>query len=270
MPPVRETLEMLQGEARNFDTKNHVSYLSEALQCTLNTSDPVAALKLLDAMWGSPFASGGEPQETLNDIGRWLETRLYREPEATHQAIAWELGWLRRFAKTAVATATHARDPRPSRRDKPIQEFGSRIDRIEQRRAEAALAHRQLLLERAASPPPLPPPPPTQLPAAFQVEFVDFKDARQARQTARKRAKEGKPTKERWIGLRPIDPTLAALAVGLVSSVSLVDGFDALFDVNQNAFYVTALEERDGKKVVTAIALRPSSAQGDRIQEIRP
>jgi hypothetical protein len=254
MEAPRATLRQLQAAARSFNTKNHVSYLAEALQCLRETEDPVAALRLLHAMCGSPFASRADQRAALHDIGFWIEARLYREPAAGHDAIAWELGWLRRFAHSASTTSEESK-PRDS--SLPL-EFGRRIARIEKRRAEEAAAQRQLLLASAAPPPE--PPPPTHLPPVFQASFVDFGDARQARQTARKRAKSGKPAKERWLELRPVDPRLQQLAAGLVCGVQSTEGFDALLDADQQTFYVTALEEREGRKIVISLALQPSPA----------
>lgn len=249
----------LQDAANGFDTKNHVTYLAEALQCIRDTEDPVGALRLLHAMWGSAFASRDDQRAALHDIGMWLEARLYREPAATPGAIAMELGWLRRFANSASASRESEHARRPDRReDRPTLQFGKRIDRIKERRNEAAKAAAAVADDHTRAPAPLPaPPPPTQLPHLFQVELVDFMDARKARQTARERARNGRPAKERWLPLRPVDPRLRPLATGLVCGVHSTEGFDALFEADQQTFYVTALEERDGKKVAITIALQP-------------
>lgn len=258
------TLKDLQEAARSFNTKNHSSYLAEALQILRDTADPLAALKLLCAMWGSPFASRVEQREALNEVGLWLEDRIYREPDADPDVITWELGWLRRFVHIAIASSEKDHRPELRRSEQgrqetpPIQEFGGRINGIEKRRTEAAEAQRLLPIARAVQPPLPPPTPlPTQLPRMFQAGFVDFVDARQARQTARKRAKSGKPAKERWLDLRPVDPRLEPLAAGLVCSVHSTKGFDELFEAEQQSFYVCAFEEREGRKVVITIALQP-------------
>jgi hypothetical protein len=117
-----------------------------------------------------------------------------------------------------------------------------------------------MLLARTAPPLPSPPPPPSQLPPVFQAGFVDFIEARQARQTARKRAKSGKPAKERWLEIRPVDPMLGPLATDLVCGVHSTEGFDALFEAEQQTFYVTAFEEREEKKIVISLALQPPGA----------
>lgn len=259
----RVVLEKLRTSASGFATKNHRSYLAEALQCMRETEDPVAALRLLHAMWGSSYADRDFQKAALNDIGKWLEERLSREPAVTHGAIATELGWLRRLSQIADAAREDEHERPPGRRgDTPSLLFGKRIVRIEERRAEAAASARPRSRPIVPEPASVPPPP-THLPPVFQVEFVDFADARKARQTARDREKRGKSPKERYLDLRPVDPRLVPLAAGLVCSTQATEGFDAPFEESQRnagavcSFYVTALEERDGRRFARAIALHP-------------
>ena len=249
----RASLVRLRGVAGSLGTDNHKSYLAEALQCVLETKEPLAALRLLVGLWGRPYVYREQQQSALNDVGHWLEDRLLREPLAAHELIALELGWLRRFAAIAKATArprSGAPAPRPQRA------FGEKIAEIEKRRATAVA--RRAAAKQAAPPPPPPPPPPDRLPPVFAAQFGDFLDAREARKTARKRAKSGKPPKDRLLAIRPVDPQLTALAAGLVCSILETTGIDAPFDAGELTFYVTALEDLgDGKRLVRAITLKP-------------
>lgn len=258
----RASFERLRGgAASSFDTDNHKSYLAEALQCVLETKDPVSALRLLMGLWGPPYAYREKQQPALNDVGKWLEGRLLRDPPASYEVIALELGWLRRFAAIAArrrdSHTPAAKRSSGTRLPKPQRAFGAQVAEIEKRRA-AAVAKRGATA-RVDPPPPPPPPPPDRLPAVFAAQFVDFPDAREARKTARKRAKSGKPAKDRLLAVRPVDPQLIPLATGLVCSILETAGIDAPFEANQWTFYVTAFDELgEGKRLVRAIALQPS------------
>ena len=259
----RAILERLRAAASGFVTKNHGTYLAEALQCTDQTKDPVEALRLLHAMWGSSYGSRPDQKIALNDVGKWLEARLHLEPSASADAIALELGWLRRLARIAedAKLRENGHDRRPPGAPVPLLAFGKRIARIEEMRS-AALA-RVEKVRVVAAPKPAPPPPPDKLPSAFEAEFVDFADARQARKKARERQQSGKPSKERLLAIRPTDPQLVSLAAGLVCSVTATQGFDAPFETSQLnggapcSFYVTAIEEQDGKRLARTIAMSP-------------
>src|SRR5690349_13641708 len=102
-----KALALLQSKAAGFRTPNHHRFLSEALQCTRTTDDPVDALALLAALHGAGYAgrpSGGQQELlALNEIGLWLEDRLYREPGASAGRIALELAWLRRICRIQQA-----------------------------------------------------------------------------------------------------------------------------------------------------------------------
>lgn len=260
----RATLERLRTAANSFVTKSHGGYIAEALQCTNATRSPVIALRLLDAMWDSSYASRIDQKIALNEVGKWLEDRLYREPSVTAEAVALELGWLRRLARIAEASHVAADEGRTRgshRPQEPSQTFGKRIARIEERRRETlAEATRTAIV---LAPVDAAPPPPDRLPPTFEAEFVDFSDARKARKTARDRDKSGKPRKDRLLPIRPKDPQLVPLAAGLVCSVLETRGFDAPFEASLRkngadcAFHVTAMEERDGKRLALAISLAP-------------
>ena len=217
----RAILERLRAAASGFVTKNHGSYLAEAFQCTRKGKDPLEAIRLLVAMWDSSYASRPDQKTALNDVGKWLEERLYRDPSARADAIALELGWLRRLARIAAAAQEREDAWGPRGASAPSLAFGKRVARIEEQR-EAAI--RRAPVRAAATVMVAPPPPPDRLPSVFEAEFVDFADARKARRTAREREEKGKPRKERLLEIRPTDPRFAPLAAGLVCSVMETQG----------------------------------------------
>lgn len=62
--------------------------------------------------------------------------------------------------------------------------------------------------------------------------------------------------------MRPTDARLHALADGLVCSVLETEGLEAVFEASQRkagaacTFFVTAVEAREGKRLVRVIALQ--------------
>lgn len=251
--------ERLRSVAGSFGSKNHGHYLAEVMQCIRTTGDPVEALVLLRAMWASPYASRPEQKVALNDVGKWLEQLLGRDPKQTAETVSLQVGWLRRLTFFATAeqhgqnAATHrssAGQPRDVERA-----FGDRIDGIRRRRQESVKADGEEARRPAT------PPPPQELPLFVAVRFRDFLAARDVRKKAKERAKKGKPANEILLDLVPIDERLAPLSVGLCCSTAQTDGFDALFLESEKRnnvpvpFFVTDITTIDGKRMAKKIAL---------------
>ncbi|MBK9265650.1 MAG: hypothetical protein IPM54_38405 [Polyangiaceae bacterium] len=218
-------------------------------------------------MWDSPFATRGTPKIALNDVGKCLEERLYREPSVDVRRFELEVGWLRRLA---VITEENARrgennrvksqEPHRQRDNELLCAFGTRIELIRKRRAEEHRAHAATVKRHNASQSALPSLP-TKLPDVFQVDFVNIGDARDARKTIRDRLKKKKPIHVRLIELRPTDPQFVPLAPHLYCSTTETEGFnlpleeaDRRSGVSQ-PFYVKNIEDRDGKKIARMMML---------------
>lgn len=255
--------ERLRGTAGSFGSRNHAHYLAETMQCIRATGDPVEALVLLRAMWASPYASRPDQKVALNDVGKWLEQLLGRDPKQTAETVSLQVGWLRRltFFATAEQREQNAQSHRPQGgppRDM-VRAFGDRIDGIRRRRQESVKAESEEASRPAA------PPPPQELPLFVAVRFRDFIVARDVRKKAKERAKKGKPTNESFLDLLPTDERLAPLAVGLCCSTVQTDGFDALFlesEKRNNApvpFFVTDITTIDGKRLAKKIVLTQPS-----------
>ncbi len=255
-----KTLMTLESAAKNFSTKNHQSFLAQAMQSIGETQNPVAALELLQMMRGSSFANRGKPEDALNEVGKWLEDRLYREPTIDVHRIELELGWLRRLSVIAEYNARLGGQFRENRehrsREMPRLSFGSRIDAIKRQRAEAKRAHVEIERRQQAAKP-VAPPPLIELPDVFQVDFKDIKRARDARHTLRERQKKKKPIHATLIELIPTDARLIGLAANLYCSTTETEGF--LLPLERTGlpqpFYVRSIEARDGKKVARLIIL---------------
>lgn len=130
-----QSLGQLEKDATPFVTKNHQAYLSQALECIRETQDPVEALRLLEKMFSSPFAIRKNMKGALNDVGKWLEKRLDKEPNVSADRIALELGWLRRLATVVEAEATK------EQKNKVIGSkiaFGEKLESIAKKRTAKA------------------------------------------------------------------------------------------------------------------------------------
>ncbi|MDI3290984.1 hypothetical protein [Polyangium sp. 15x6] len=145
-------LARLRSQVSGFSSSNHFRYLSEALQTTRASNDPVEALALLKAMWGTAYAKTPDEKNSLNDVGLWLERRLRETPGVDAQRIALELAWARRIARIAEAQASAERKGAerdghgdrkhggpPDRSRKEVL-FGAQIEVISRRRAEVLAA----------------------------------------------------------------------------------------------------------------------------------
>ncbi|WP_437635836.1 hypothetical protein [Sorangium sp. So ce854] len=275
-------LATLQAQAAGFSTSNHVRYLSEALEATKATGDPVEGLALLRALPEAGYAGrrGGEQKEVdaLNDVGAWIEQRLLRDPRVLAERVVLELAWIRRHARIAAAEVRAGRagerpvqQTRPNSPSKhpmhhssgrPTLRFGDRLDRVRQRREEAERAARAAVAAVRAPPSvaaaPAQEPLPDRLPDVIEVEFVSFAEARKARQDARKREKLDKLPKERLLPIQPVDPRLRPLAAGLVCSTWLAGFWDVVDSIAtaggvSRPFFVRGIEVRDGKRVVQTV-----------------
>lgn len=91
---------LLEDSAR-MSSGPHQSFLAEVLNVLTAPRAPDdagwRALRLLAAMWDSPYARRPEPQAALNDVGQWLESRL--RAQAPLAVLALEVGWLRWLAR---------------------------------------------------------------------------------------------------------------------------------------------------------------------------
>jgi len=267
-----QRLEALFSEARQLTTSNHGRFLAELLETLTRSRDPIDALKLLRALWGSGFASREDERTALNAVGSWLELRLNREPGIDAAELAAEVGWLRRLSRF------HARD-QPGRQDRaaggpgqrPVRRtptndgptFARDVDALLRRRTQQLAARVGPLREstpvsgqsdvtkpssKTTSVQPL------TLPAVLEVNFADVKAAREARKARRDREKAGKAPKESFVQLRPVDSRLMALAQGLCCSIQS-EGLEQVFQAMDRAggalkpFFVCQLGSRDGRLV---------------------
>lgn len=257
--------ERLRSTAATLCTKNHTKYLAEALQCTIATGDPVQALKLLHAMWSSPYATRTDQKSALNDVGKWLEQLLGRDPKASVEQVSTQIGWLRRLARyyeKEKATSSQDREGRTeSNRGKavanrPKLEFGERIDGIQKRRTDTQVETLPKFRKPAT------PVQPLCLPATFASAFLDFKKAREIRKLARARLKSGKPPKEAFLELVPVLAELKPLAKGLRCSTFQTEGLDTLFAEIEKRnndivpFYVVSVKIEEGMLLAAQITLK--------------
>ncbi len=278
-------LARLQVRTSHFSSSSHLRYIAEALQNTRISQNPVEALELLYAMWGTAYAKTPHEKKALNDVGTWFERRLVDEPAVDATRIALELAWAARLTRIAEAQASVKRDETANRasqdhrnRGGPHQRsaegllFGRHIAAIKQRRvnmlrsrevqadAEAQRNVRETLPR--AKPAVVEVPPPTSLPPFFEAEFINFSDARDAFHAARTREKAKKPPKERFLPIRPVDGRLRPLASNLVCS-TLLPGFKGLFDAisatggAERTFYIQGISEAQDKRMVIDLLLTP-------------
>lgn len=262
-----QRLRQMQHEVTRFDVsgsshqQNHKRYVAEAAQCLRGAEDALDALRFLDKLMTSPFASRQQERQALNDIGEWLGLRLLHEPYLDRTTLAWELGWLQRLVAIRGAQAGFA-GRAPPNQGAPLTGFSGRIAEIEKRRAiEARAARSRARLAPRKAPPRAVP---EQLPDVFEVEFADVDAARDARRTARKREKAGKTKKQVWLPLKPIDGRLRELAKGLSCTLE-TKGCEAVFDDmvkgagRPRAFWVAEVRTENGRQVVARITLeRPA------------
>jgi len=274
-------LARLQARTAAFSSASHLRYIAEALQTTSISQDPVEALELLYAMWGTAYAKTPHEKKALNDVGAWFERRLLDDPAVDAARIALELAWAARLTRIAEARASFERDSstnlanrnRSSHTNRSADgpTFGKHIGTIERRRAET-LSARQKHLEAqqpgiakpslSAERERLEVPLPTTLPSVFEAEFIKFSDARDAFHDAKNREKKNKPPKERFLPIRPVDVRLRPLAEKLTCSTKL-EGFKKLFEAisaaggSERTFFVQGITEAQERCVVVNMLLVP-------------
>jgi len=241
MAVTREQLARLERDASSMGSANHGRYVSEAMQAMSDPAfaadadtdareAPLRALRLLDVMWGSAFASRPDQRAALNDVGIWLETRLVREPNVAAKDLLTELGWLKRLARHYQAMRDEAGREAyapPGRADH--KGFGRRLADLERRRREAFAAARvegakaTTAVVAAAKPKAAEP-----LPEVLAVDLDDFNKAREARKAAADRIRKGREPKEALLAL--VGRGGAAAGVRLVCSTTRTEGMAAVLE----------------------------------------
>jgi hypothetical protein len=252
-----------------------LTYIADALRCLLDTRDPVAALELLHAMWGSGHAKRDNQRAGLEDAGHWLEQRIRRDIAISPERLTLELGWLQRLIRVYGAPDDDHDDGerRPSRRaDAGRAPFGAHLEAFRARRAAtlAAAAAARVTAHRAeAGGPAAPSPPPrcAHLPDAFEARFADRQLAIEAFQHARKRRKQDKRLKPRLLDVTPVEADLQPLATDLACSMLDTDGMLELLDRPGEllTFWINTadLNLRDDKRVPSRISFSEPANDND-------
>lgn len=246
------------------------SFLEEAIASLRRTASPTETLRLLAAMWGSPFANRPDQRRALGEVGKWLEDRIRREPTVPVDQLLRELGWLKRIRKSNEKSHVERR-PQRGKGDQKTRPFGNAIDHLEQERSramssqDAAWKGKQPAHAQPPPPPPTPTPKPTSLPPSFEARFVDPDGARLVRRKAKDRRKARKPVKDSTLPLVPKDAALRPLASGLFCSVGRTEGIDAVLEAMAAGGPVTLVVHEvtplpQGKQ----LAARVSPTQGSR------
>lgn len=268
-----QDMQRLERHAREIATRASLTYLADALRCLCDTRDPIEALALLRALWGSSHARRDNQRAALEEAGRWLEERIRREPGISSGRLALELGWLIRLVSVHGTEDDDRGDgDRSSSRhgDPGSAPFGAHIELLRDKR-RAALAR----AATAESPAPqsgardrVAPsqvPRPECLPDAFESRFASWQDAHEAFKQARKRRKQNKPLKDRLLDVVPVADELQHLATDLACSMLQTDGMSQLLDRPGDlpTFWIAVadLTTRDGKRVPSRISFAPAGAQ---------
>jgi hypothetical protein len=281
---IREAAEMsltalemkrLEGDARDIASESCRGYLSDALQCLQDTGDPVAAIELLRAMWGTGHAKRPYQKDALADAGGWLEERLGRDPGISRERLALELGWLRRLVvvhggrdgadRDRDGSSSSHRDAHGRGREE--SPFGAHAAQLRRRRElalaraaqEASSARGAGPAHKADSPPP---PRPERLPDSFEVCFVSWEQALETFKAARKRRKDKKPPKDRLLSVQPVAAELRPLAVALECSMLETEGMAELQERtvarggDPPSFWIATADliEREGKRIPRRIS----------------
>lgn len=254
-------MQRLDGDARRIANHGSLTYLADALRCLLDTRDPIAALDLLRALWGTGHAGRGNQKSDLEEAGQWLADRIRREIDISPERLALELGWLKRL----VMIHSEPDDDRidggragARRADARPAPFGAHLELLRDKRnaalaraAAALTAARDAEHDRAA-------PPPDRLPDTFEVHFASWQLAREAFKHARNRRKQGKALKDRLLDVTPVEGKLQHLATDLACSVLHTDGMLPLIDHAGDlpTFWITTadLAPHEGKRVPSRIS----------------
>jgi hypothetical protein len=276
----------LARDARGLNEQSK-SYIAEALESLRQENDPIATLRLLVALSGSPYARRHDQMEALDGVGRWLEERLRRDPGVAIERLRLELGWLRRMvivnhSQPAQDRRSHDKSRGPAQPRGPAKPHGSSKPQSAAfghdlaqlgRRRQVALGDQAQAESRAAAPASATKPggmaPAPSLPDVFRVTFADVNALREARKNAKKRAKNDRPAKDRLLTLRPVDPAQAGLAGDLHCWLLGTDGMQAVLaamDAHDGilpALYVrrSDIVDADGKRVVRRVTLTPSQPE---------
>jgi len=252
-------MQRLEREARMIESQRSLTYLADALRCLLDTGDPIAALALLRALWGTSHAKRDNQKAALGDAGRWLEDRIRRENGISPDRLALELGWLQRLVRVHGAPENDHDDGDRFRSHQADlgAPFGVHIELLRTRR-HAALA----AAARPIAPPAAPPPPrPDRLPDSFEARFATWQGALEAFKNARKRRKQGKPVRDRLLDVVPVAAELQPLATDLACSVLETAGMDQLIDHTGDlpSFWIAVadLAPREDKRVPSRISFAP-------------
>jgi hypothetical protein len=258
-------MEHLASDAREMSVRGAVNYIADAKRCLCDTRDPLAAVELLRALWGSSHGKRGQPKEALEAVGKWLAARVQREIGISTDRLALELGWLHRLVTIYGAPddeddedANHDRG-RP-RRTETAAPFGAHIELLRARRAAALTPRDEPAVARDRQGP-APRPRPDRLPEIFEARFASSEDTLEALRVARKRRKQNKPAKDRLLAVVPVAPELQPLATDLACSMTQTEGMNQLLDrvcdLPMFSIATADLVIRDGKRVPSRIALAP-------------
>lgn len=250
-----ETHRELERLAVRFGTRAHIAWLAEALTAARAApDDALAALELLAALQGTPYARRSGPRAALSDVGGWLEKHLTAHPALTAERLTVELGWLRRLA-VAEEKRTGGGHPAPA-----VRPFGRSLPTLRARRPAADAKPPNRPGDTIAEPPSPEPRPPEPPPTHYAVGALDVLAAREVWKVARKRLKTGKAPKDKRIPLaaRTADggpPLEASFAL----TAGLADVFGA-FDARGGQvhdFYVIAWDDTVTPWLATAVSPSP-------------
>lgn len=128
-------LQQLEAAVRAF-AEDPRRFLAEAAQSLRQRRDPPGTLELLMRLYGGPYADRPTEKRALNDVGKWLERRLLREPRADVEQLLLELGWLQRI--TVILKPGTGDRVNSGQRQEVARAFGDRINQI---RSPPARAH---------------------------------------------------------------------------------------------------------------------------------
>lgn len=266
-----QDMQRLESQSRAIDTQASLPYIADALRCLLDTRDPIAALVLLHALWGSGHAKRANQKAGLERAGQWLEERIRREIDISPERLALEIGWLYRLLSVHGERDDDRGDGDrlpPRQADAARTPFGAHIELFRGKR-EAALARAVAFRpvaprggprDQVASPPP---PRPERLPDTFEARFTSWQDAHVTFKHARNRRKQHKALKDRLIDVTPVAAELQPLATDLACSMLHTAGMIQLLDHlgDLPTFWIAAadLTPRDGRRVPSRISLVPAT-----------
>lgn len=265
-----QDMRRLEDNARTI-ARASITYLAEIQRCLFDTRDPIDALALLRAMWGSSHARRDNQKAALADAGRWLEERIRRTPEISIDLLTLELGWLRRLVSVHGSPDDDRGDDergRARRTGADSAPFGTHVDLLGTRRKVALAAVAKPLPPNGRAgelATPSPAPGPTHLPDVFEARLANWQEAIDAFKNIRKRRKQKKPLRDRLLDVTPVAAELQPLATDLACSVVHTEGMNQLVDVAGDlpTFFIAVadLAPRDGKRVPSRISLAAAGSR---------